>query len=485
MQKLLTKTSAYLPKTVKGYSLPLTPQEYEQLDQLCINYGKCRQMFFNQYCGINSLDKIRQYRKLRNEVRHSGYGKKLTKRYHFLGKFWVRSLQEACTNVASMWSNLANRLRKLIQNNNDLTEEERHWLYFVLKNESIWQAILQFKVHFVSELSKSKQRAYLRITDQFSDRQLKHLSSYLRRITRRLKPKPRKANSANRSMSYEEDMYNIKDMRTLEISSSVFGKRIKLKLTSDWHYKTTGNVQIILDRDKNRVEIHKLIQTHTSTRYWGTVPTGADKGLYTPISSSSGKEYGRGFSALSNKQADILAKKNAERNKHRDSITHKVSGSKHYNKQHNRYKERMKAKINQAVIQFLTEEKPSILVKEDLTWTKDKLPKVHNKYIARSRRRLGSWIKGYLDERLEYYCHKFNIPIQDINPAYTSQYCPYCGHKFDKRVGNHHEWVHCVNCGWLPANTTAAKSILKRKNDPEISLYTPYKKVKKILDSRI
>lgn len=136
-----------------------------------------------------------------------------------------------------MWSNLANRLRKLIQNNNDLTEEERHWLYFVLKNETIWQAVLQCKVHFASDLSKGKQKAYLKVADQLSDEQLRHLSSYLRRITRRLKPKPRKAKLTNRSMSYEEDMYNIKDQKILEISSSVFGKRIKLKLTSDWHYR--------------------------------------------------------------------------------------------------------------------------------------------------------------------------------------------------------------------------------------------------------
>ena len=37
----------------------------------------------------------------------------------------------------------------------------------------------------------------------------------------------------------------------------------------------------------------------------------------------------------------------------------------------------------------------------------------------------------------------------------------------------------------MNANTSAAKNILKRKNDNEISLYTPYKQVKKILDNRI
>lgn len=485
MPESLMKTNAYLAKNVDGYSLPLSKEVINQLDQLFNNYGRCRGMFYNELCGINNLINVRNFRKIRNKVRKKGFNKVLMKRYGFLSRHWTYALFETCSNISSIWTNLANRLRKVIQSHDGLTEEERHWLFFVLKHDDIWQDILKFDTKFYLKLNKKTQKAYFKVADQLSDRQIKRLSSYLRRIARRYKPKPHKVNPHNKSMEYDDSMYRFTGTRTINVSSSVARKPITLTLTSDWHYKTTGNIKLILDRDKERVEIHKQINSHTSTRYWGTVPRGADKGLYTLISSSSGKEYGRGFSALSNKQADILAKKNAERNKHCDSITHKVSGSKHYNKMCNRYKERMKAKINQAVLQFLKGEKPNILVKEDLTWTKDKLPKVHNKYIARSRRRLNSWTKGYLDERLEYYCAKFNIPIQNINPAYTSQYCPYCGHKFDKRVGNHHEWVHCVNCGWLPANTTAAKSILKRKDDPEISLYTPYRQVKKILDSRI
>ena len=131
------------------------------------------------------------------------------------------------------------------------------------------------------------------------------------------------------------------------------------------------------------------------------------------------------------------------------------------------------------------QEKPSILIKEDLSFVKEKLPKTINKIVAKLRRNLNSWEKGYLNDRLEYHAQRFNVPFKDINPAYTSQYCPDCGHKFKERTGKHHELTYCENCGWMNANIAAAKNILKRKDDNENTLYTSYKKVKEILDKRI
>lgn len=485
MSKSLINEGYHLPKYVIAYTLPLNDEEFEQLDQLCINYGKCKNMFHNELCGINNLTEVNHFRKIRNEIRKKGFNVTLVQKYHFLSRHWTFALQETCTDITSNWTMLANRLKRVIKRNENLTDTERHWLYFILKNKGMWQDILKFDTKLYLKLSNKSQKIYFKVADQLSDKQIKRLSSYLRRITRRYKFKPHEFKNKNREMEYDDCMYRFNDDTHITICSAVSRKTFRLTLTSPWHYRTTGNIQIILDRDKKRIEIHKLIDTHTSTRNWGTIPVGIDKGLYVPISSSSGKEYGRGFSKLSNKNADELTKKIAERNKHRDPITYQISGSKHYIKQRNRYDERLKAEINHAIIQFIKEEKPSVVVKEDLTWDKGRSSKFHQTYLSKNRNRISFWKNGYLNNRLEYYCQKNNIPFIDVNPAYTSQYCPYCGHKFDKRVGKHHEWAHCVNCGWMNANIAAAKNVLKRKDDPEISLYTPYKKVKKILDSRI
>ncbi|MCI1659357.1 MAG: transposase, partial [Lactobacillus delbrueckii] len=47
------------------------------------------------------------------------------------------------------------------------------------------------------------------------------------------------------------------------------------------------------------------------------------------------------------------------------------------------------------------------------------------------------------------------------------------------------ELTKCKKCGEIDANIAAAKNILSRLTDEEITLYTPYKRVKEILASRI
>ncbi|MGL5576112.1 MAG: zinc ribbon domain-containing protein, partial [Sarcina sp.] len=91
------------------------------------------------------------------------------------------------------------------------------------------------------------------------------------------------------------------------------------------------------------------------------------------------------------------------------------------------------------------------------------------------------WIKGYIRKKLEYKSDLNEIIYTYINPAYTSKVCSTCG-RFGER---NFEVFECSNCGKTHADINASKNILNRKDDKEINLYTPYKKVKKILENRI
>ena len=144
----------------------------------------------------------------------------------------------------------------------------------------------------------------------------------------------------------------------------------------------------------------------------------------------------------------------------------------------------MERVINTSIRQMLVAEDPDVLVKEDLTFTKEKLPKASNRYEAKVRRKLSSWTKGRLDKRIEYLCGSLGVQTIDVNPAYTSQFCPSCGAHFSERKGAHHETAVCPNCGEMNANTAAAVNILQRADDKEITKYMPYKNVKLILEDR-
>ena len=104
-----------------------------------------------------------------------------------------------------------------------------------------------------------------------------------------------------------------------------------------------------------------------------------------------------------------------------------------------------------------------------------------DRYPKSVKRKLSRWIKGYIKDRLEYKFKLSSIEFTYINPAYTSQICSKCG-RFGVRNG---DLFVCDNCGEIHADINASKNILERKYDKEIKMFTSYKKVKEILESRI
>lgn len=73
--------------------------------------------------------------------------------------------------------------------------------------------------------------------------------------------------------------------------------------------------------------------------------------------------------------------------------------------------------------------------------------------------------------------------LQAVASAYTSQECSQCGYTAkDNRHGDH---FRCLFCGTVDtADGNAAKVILKRSTDPEITVWMKKEAIKKILDQR-
>lgn len=478
MPRSLTPTKTSLPKTIKAYSVKLDDETFNALDKLFISYGKCRSRFFNELCGINHM--TLNFREQRNLIRQKKISAKLVKQYDFLGKHWTYALFETCSNLNSMWSNLRSKLKTTIRDNDRLNEQERHLLFFVLSFRELWQGALKYDKQAVYALPKKYQKSYFKVLDEVKPERQKAVFSYLRRITRRYKPKPRKSGKHNKSMTYDENMYRFTDLSTIRISSNKTRKVYVIKLTSDWHYDQKGNLVLVLDRTKKRLEFHKLIQTRTHALKY-QAPIGIDKGESTLLSCSTGNEYGILFGNKLNEEVERLCEVNKNRNRARSKDN--ATGNKRYLKAKKRHRAYLDSQISHAVYTMLLTEKPSLIVKEDLTFTKTKI-KSKDKSKAKIHRYLNSWLKGELNDRIEYLCQKYGIGFEDVNPAYTSQYCPNCGHKFLTRYGKHHSLTLCKNCGEMNANISASKNILKRKDDKEINLYTPYKKVQEILEQR-
>ena len=153
-----------------------------------------------------------------------------------------------------------------------------------------------------------------------------------------------------------------------------------------------------------------------------------------------------------------------------------------YNTTKNKLFEEIRKHINFAVKEVIHKEKIKEQVCEDLTFQVkyDKKKKPRSKKV---KNKLSGFVKGYLQERIDYISSLNEVIVTKENAAYTSQTCsnPDC-QCFGERHG---DMFHCPNCGRVVySGHESAKITLSRKYDTEITLKMSPFKVKKILEGR-
>ena len=107
--------------------------------------------------------------------------------------------------------------------------------------------------------------------------------------------------------------------------------------------------------------------------------------------------------------------------------------------------------------------------------------KTENKWKSFNRR-MSAWAKGSLAEALQTVTKARGSRLRLVNSAYTSQMDSNTGQLSGWRVGD--KFYH-TNGEVTHADTNAALNIKQRGDDTDITLYTPYREVKKILLARL
>lgn len=96
-------------------------------------------------------------------------------------------------------------------------------------------------------------------------------------------------------------------------------------------------------------------------------------------------------------------------------------------------------------------------------------------------RRLSAWTKGVIASAIENVSRRRGSTVIYVNAAYTSQMDSCDGSLSGKRRG---EKFYRENGEVLQADVNAARNVLARLHDSEISRWLPYKQVKAILLQR-
>ncbi|MDF2672307.1 MAG: transposase [Clostridiales bacterium] len=459
-------------KTVRQHSLAVN--NIKELKEITTAYTRVKNYVYSRYSGINSLLLLKNHRVT---IRDEWIKSEFAKRWKLPARYWKTALDEAISNIKTEWTNTKRRVKLAVINNVNLSEDERKFVLYILKADSILYAILHNE-----EFSLPNKLQRLVIRKQY-------LYSLIKRYIRKYKGEIPYSYKTE-SFMIDNDMYDYKlidNKLKMYIQGLKFGQRVEIELKDKNTHK--GNLRILIKG--NFIEIHKAKYIKVKEKLNVQAKTiGLDKGYRCLLATSENKFYGERLNDFLSKETERLNRINAERNKfwalmkkyekegnikRAENIKKFNLGRIKYNRNKSKFDTQVKSYINREINRFITEDKPTEVVLEDLgfvSW--------NNKFPSNIKRKLSRWIKGYIKERLSYKCNLNNIEQCIVNAAYTSRVCHKCG-SFGVRDN---EVFTCTHCGRMDADYNASKNIEMRKYDRSICLYTPYRKVKEILEKR-
>jgi hypothetical protein len=267
-----------------------------------------------------------------------------------------------------------------------------------------------------------------------------------------------------------------------------YGSDIRLVTTSSRkNVDLKGSNLRIIVKD-GLTEIH-YAKDKGDGRVCGNQVVGVDKRYTEAFTDSDGVAHGPSFGAVLTQHIDKAAATGKQRNKlHALEKKHRAAGRtlkadriKAHNlgrKKIGACKERAQKKLRTIAFQAVHTlvDKAAVVASEGLT-----SPIAKKQQSTRFNRRMSSWAKGTLAEALDSVCTQRKARHVLVNAAYTSQMdstnCLLQG----QRVGDK---FYRESGDVLQADHNAALNVLARLDDPDISRFTPYWEVRRILLAR-
>ena len=436
---------------------------------------------WSRYNGIGSLLKQDSWT-IRDElIQKDLLSKKITKTLSRV------AVEQSASTIKSNWTTTKKKVKKAIAQNENLTEDDKRYLYLCLKHTPTLYNILNYKkVDYATDYLKD-----LKID-------VHRLNNLLRRYIRRYKTKSH-TNKANVILTSNLYKFNSNN-NSFMFSGKAKHSRIEIALIGNIP-KLKGTLELVKSQKSNQYYLHiPLDRIITKKRMTDESEIlGLDVGITDLITLSNGSVYGANSSELFYVLSDNLVNKNRsrlfsykrkleqriliEQDQSKKSILEQKLknlednnlGYKKRISKISKYKSRIASHINCELNKMIKEEDIEEIVREDLNWSSKK------KNVSRKQQnRFSTWAKGILLERLSVKLAEKGIKETVVNPAYTSQVCCKCNH-----LGSRNGKVFkCSNCNLsIDADFNASINIKKRKFIKEIDIYTPYKEVKKYYEN--
>ena len=352
--------------------------DYNDLIKLGKNYRSDINYFYSRFSGIKNLNNL-NFRTIRdNELKDLNHLK-------FKGHYLQRCLNSALGNIKSMWTKTLNQIKVNITSNEKLTEQEKHFLYIVIKSNTFVDYIVNTTYPFDSLLNN---KYFQKWREKYSSINLneKKLRNYLKRQIRKLKPKIPYTRK-NNQIKINTLLYRFSKDK-LKVTNS-YKKRNRFQLVSKNKnvYKSEGTLIV----ENNNIKVHFPIDVKQRSLNGENI-IGIDKGYNKLITVSSNHVYGNNYSNVVKPFIDKYLNTQKERNrywtlyhKYKEVNPKKASnikkynlGYKKFNRNKNLLKETKKKFINKAINDLIKFERPKEIFLEDLKWSKQSKTKIDN-----------------------------------------------------------------------------------------------------------
>lgn len=405
------------------------------------------------------------HRKIRDQFVSSGY-KSIS---GLQARHWKLALQDAVETWDRYWQAIFVKVRPKIFSCH-FQDPEKRYAYFLLKGYEQFSRLMKGGIPEASfELD-------------FESR--KRIAGYVRRLIKRFKrnsPKVKKACS----VKFDSNCYEVFEhgsRQYVKLMSLERRKRIIIPL--EGKSKINGNITVIFSEDT--VQVHTSQELLKKKKLFKDL-IAVDFGYTEVMTDAEGNRYGECFGKILTKRSDELCRKMKKRHQlhalakstpNKTSQLHRYNlGRQKLSRVKQKSKTSLKCEINRAINQLIKTKKPAILITEDLShlFTYEKSKAVN--------RRLSSWLRGEIQERISFKALAEGFRHEQVNPAYGSQSCPKCDFVDSKnRIADRFK---CLHCGHEDiSDRVAAMNYARRYGDPEIMRYTPYREVKTILFGR-
>lgn len=422
-------------KTIHQYNKePLPKEDMQKLLEIAEDYKTVKNYVYDRFGGIGSLSKIYPGYTAQNELTKSG----LRARLEMPSVYFYLAFFDALGDIKSQWTRTKSKLLKLIGVNQNLTEEEKHYLRFLLKVNNAFEAVLNKKP---IKLTQEIQKKYDELQSQVD---AERLHRYLCRQVR--KYHIREHTDKAEGFSVSERAYRYADSG-IYISTKEKRKRIFIPLTDRNQYQSQIYIKLYPEDGGVEIKVPVNVTVHKFAEYSEQV--GAAFGIYTMLTTDQGRRYGEMLGKYQTEYAEWIREQTGKYNQNKASSP----GRKKYHAKKGRLREQLHSYINQELNRFLRTEKPGTIYIV-------KAPKPQAGGVSkRINHSVTLWQRGYICKRLIQKCKERSIEIVEVLGKNISIECSNCGAIGTKADGQF--W--CSRCGFREEEkTNTARNIKKR-----------------------